>query len=111
MAKDAIFLGDSLERIKAFPEPAKRLTGYELNEIQEGRNPSDFKPMPSIGGGVYEIRISIQHGAFRVLYVAKYQEAIYVLHAFQKKSVKTSQQDINIARSRLRKLIEDRYYE
>ncbi|MEM8485874.1 MAG: type II toxin-antitoxin system RelE/ParE family toxin [Bacteroidota bacterium] len=108
MAKKIIFLGDSLARIKAFPEVATDITGHELNEVQEGRNPGNWKSMPSIGPGVNEIRVRVEDGAFRTIYIAKFKEAIYVLHAFQKKSQQTSKKDIALAKKRLQKLILER---
>ena len=65
--------------------------------VQVGREPADFKPLPAVGSGAYEIRIREAAGAFRVVYVAKFEEAVYVLHAFQKKTRKTSQADIEMA--------------
>lgn len=108
MAKDLYFRGDSLDRIKEFPDSAKKVIGHELNEVQEGRSPSDFKPMTTVGRSVYEIRIQVEEGAFRTIYIAKFQEAIYVLHAFQKKSQKTLGQHIELARKRLNDLIKER---
>lgn len=108
MAKKIVFLGDSLARIKTFPNAATDITGHELNEVQEGRNPGNWKPMPSIGPGAKEIRVRIQDGAFRTIYIAKFEEAIYVLHAFQKKSQQTSRKDITLAKNRLQKLIAER---
>ena len=99
--KDLVWCGDSLECVKAFSEEARREAGYELNNVQMGENPSDWKPMNSIGQGVKEIRIKDAQGAFRVIYIAKFEEAIYVLHAFQKKSQKTRKADLDLARQRL----------
>jgi phage-related protein len=79
----------------------RRKTGLELRAVQRGREPTDFKPVPSVGTGVYEIRIHAQD-AYRVFYVAKFEEAIYVLHAFQKKTQKTTKHDIEIGRQRYR---------
>ncbi len=70
--------------------------------VQVGRNPDDWKPMPSVGAGACEIRVQDQAGAFRVIYVARFEDAVYVLHAFQKKSRKTSRSDIDLARKRYR---------
>ncbi|OGA42400.1 MAG: hypothetical protein A3G24_22140, partial [Betaproteobacteria bacterium RIFCSPLOWO2_12_FULL_62_13] len=81
--------------------------GYQLEKVQAGREPADWKPMPSIGVGVNEIRVR-EGGAFRVIYVAKFSEAVYVLHAFQKKSRKTAKPDIELARKRFRTLIQER---
>ena len=98
------FLGDSLSRLKEFPESPRREAGFQLQRIQAGLDPNDWKPMSSIGPGVREIRIREEMGAFRVLYVAKVDDAVYVLHAFQKKTQKTAQRDIDLARQRLRQI-------
>jgi len=100
------WLGDSRECIRRFPDDAKRACGHQL-ELQAGEDRSDFKPMPSVGLGVQEIRVRIG-GAFRVVYVAKFPEAIYVLHAFQKKSRQTNKPDIELARERLKALLQER---
>jgi len=88
------------EDLAAFPEAARRRAGYELYMVQVGREPSDFKPLPTVGAGAYELRVKDESGAFRVVYVAKFQDAIYVLHAFQKRSRKTSRTDLEIASMR-----------
>jgi phage-related protein len=101
------WLGDSLDRLRKFPAEPKREAGYQLERVQAGKEPADFKPMPSVGLGVNEIRIR-KEGAFRVIYIAKFAEGIYVLHAFEKKLRKTSKQDIELARTRFRKLVQER---
>jgi len=98
------FVGSSLDDLRNFPDEARRAAGFELHAIQAGLEPIDWKAMPTVGSGVREIRIHIL-GEWRVLYVAKFQEAIYVLHAFQKKTRKTNQQDIELARKRYSKEI------
>lgn len=95
------FVGSTLDDLKAFPAAARRSAGYELSRIQDGFDPSDWKPLPSVGSGVYEIRIH-EDGEFRVFYLAKRADAIYVLHAFRKKSQQTRKADIELARQRLR---------
>lgn len=104
MEKNIEFLGDSLDVIKGFPEPAKQRTGFELSQLQFGDMPTDFKPMKSVGAGAYEIRVSASGQAFRTVYVAKFEEAIYVLHAFEKKTQRTPQKDVETARSRYRSI-------
>lgn len=84
----------------AFPEMARRRAGYELFMVQVGREPTDFKPLPSVGSGAYEIRVRDAAGAFRVIYVAKFDNAVYVLHAFPKKTRRTSRADIELAAAR-----------
>lgn len=88
----------SRSALKKFPDDARYQAGSELFRVQEGKTPTDWKPMPSVGAGVMEIRIHLQN-EYRVLYVAKFEEAIYVLHCFKKKTRKTVQHDIEIARS------------
>jgi phage-related protein len=93
--------------VRRFPDGARRSAGYQLQRVQAGLEPVDWKPMPSVGIGVKEIRIRAED-AFRVVYVARFSEAVYVLHAFQKKSRKTARQDLEMARRRFRALIEER---
>jgi phage-related protein len=97
------FCGRSLDAIRSFPEAAKREAGYQLDRVQHGFDPIDWKPMTSIGSGVREIRI-MHEGQYRVIYVAKFIEAVYVLHAFQKKTQKTRKQDIDTAKQALKQL-------
>jgi phage-related protein len=97
------FLGASLEDLSAFPATARREAGYELWQVQLGLMPSDFKAMATVGAGCYEIRIH-ERGEWRILYVAKFADAIYVLHAFQKKTQETPATDIAIARRRYRQI-------
>lgn len=99
------FLGNSRECLLAFPGEVVRLAGYQLALVQEGAEPSDWKPMPSIGKGVREIRIWDEAGTFRVVYVVKSQSGLFVLHAFANKSQATSRRDIELARARLKELI------
>jgi len=94
------FIGSSQDDLRQMPEAVRHDLGVELMAIQFGGEPTDFKPMKSIGAGTYEIRYRGTDGAFRVIYVAKFEEAIYVLHAFQKKTPKTAKTDIELARKR-----------
>ena len=94
------FLGDSLRSLREFPDDAKRDAGYQLDRVQHGLQPDDFKPMPAIGKGVEEIRVRDDTGAYRVIYTARVADAIYVLHAFQKKTQATSKRDIDLAKQR-----------
>ena len=102
--KPVTFHGDSLDRLRSFPQDARRQAGHELYQVQKGADPSDWKPMPTIGLSVREIRIRDAAGAYRVIYIATLADAIHVLHAFQKKSQKTAQRDVDIAAARLRRL-------
>lgn len=91
------FLGSSLDDVRAFPETARREAGYQLDRLQRGLDPEDWKPMPSVGSGVREVRVRDQSGAFRVIYIATRPEAVYVLHAFQKKTQATAKRDLDLA--------------
>ncbi|MBW6421086.1 type II toxin-antitoxin system RelE/ParE family toxin [Rhizobium sp. XQZ8] len=102
--KPLIFLGDALEQLRDFPEMARKEVGVQLHKVQLWLDPSDWKPMATIGPGVREIRIRDDAGAFRVIYVAKIEDAIYVLHAFQKKTQQTAKRDLDMAASRLRQI-------
>ena len=84
------------------------MAGYELRKLQRGELPDDWLPFPEVGLGVNEIRIDSQDGWFRVMYVAKFDEAVYVLHSFQKKTRKTSRNDIAIAKTRYRAVVAER---
>lgn len=99
LSKPLKFIGSSLDDLRNFPDEARRAAGFELRTVQNGFEPTDWKPMQSIGQGVREIRVHVL-GEWRVIYVAKIKDAVYVLHAFQKKSQKTSRQDITLARQR-----------
>lgn len=102
------FLGDSLKRLREFPEDARQDAGYQLDKLQRGLQPDDFKPMPSVGKGVEEIRVWEDSGTFRVIYTARLPEAIVVLHAFQKKTQATSGRDIDLARHRWVLLVKEK---
>ena len=99
--KEVRWLGSSRASLRALPYEARRELGYELGEVQHGALPTDWRPMPTVGAGVIEIRVRAG-GAFRLLFVAQFEEAIYVLHVFQKKSHKTSALDLTLARQRYR---------
>jgi phage-related protein len=101
--KSLKFVASSRDDLRNFPDEARRAAGFELHAIQSGLEPSDWKPMQTVGSGVKEIRIHIL-GEWRVIYIAKLHEAVYVLHAFQKKTRKTSRQDIDLARHRYRQI-------
>lgn len=104
MNKPLCFLGDSLKCLRGFPEDARQDAGYQLDKVQHGEQPDDFKPMPSIGRGAEEIRVRDDSGAYRVIYIAKLADAVYVLHAFQKKTQATAKRDIDLARARYSEL-------
>lgn len=99
------FLGDSLTSLREFPEAARHDAGYQLDKVQRGEPPDDFKPMPSIGKGVEEIRMWDDTGTYRVVYTARLTDAVYVLHAFQKKTQTTAKHDIELAKKRFTELM------
>ncbi len=104
LLKPVCFLGTALDDLRAFPPDVRRQAGYQIDRLQHGLLPNDWKPMPSVGPGVQEIRLRDVSGAFRVIYVAKFEEAIYVLHCFQKKTQKTGKADLERAERRYRDL-------
>ena len=106
--KPVRFLRDSLQCVRDFPVDARHDAGYQLDKVQRGLQPDDFKPMPTKGRGVEEIRIRDDGGNCRVVYTARLADAVYVLHAFQKKTQRTSQRDIETARARFREMMKDR---
>jgi len=98
------FLGDSLKCLRDFPEDARHDAGYQLDKVQHGEQADDFKPMPSIGKGVEEIRVWDDSGTYRVIYTARLADAVYVLHAFQTKTQATAKRDVELARRRFNEL-------
>ena len=105
--KDLEFIGSSYDDLIAFPADVRHEAGYQLDRVQQGEAPKDWKPMSTIGAGVCEIRLREADGAFRVVYVAKLERAVYVLHCFQKKTQKTEQRDIDVATKRYRQLLKE----
>jgi phage-related protein len=104
------FIGTSLDDLRAMPASARHTIGVELMRLQLGADPLDFKPMPTVGSGAYEVRVREASGAYRVIYVAKFADAIYVLHAFQKKSPKgiaTDRRDVELIARRLKAAQDD----
>lgn len=105
--KPLVWLGDSLEAVKGFAPEARREAGHQLGLVQAGSEPADWKPMETVGAGVREIRIHAETG-YRVLYVAKFAEAVYIVHAFVKKTRRTPKADIDLANRRYRELLNAR---
>ena len=102
--KPLSWVGTALEDLRHFPEAARRQVGFELRRVQAGLEPSDWKPMTSVGPGVQEIRVDVGT-AHRVFYVAKFAEAVYVLHAFEKRTRQTASLDLELGRRRYRDLL------
>src|SRR2546425_5370714 len=105
--KPLFWVGSSRDDVRAFPPAARRVAGFQLRRVQQGLEPNDSKPTPSVGPGVHEIRIhtGLEH---RVFYVATFAEAVYVLHAFEKRTRKTPKHDLELAQQRLRALVNRR---
>jgi phage-related protein len=103
--KPVSFLGDSLEVLRNFPSSARQRAGYQIDRVQRGLDPDDWKPVSTAGAGVREIRVRDDTGAFRVFYLTTLGDAIYVLHCFQKKSARTSRFDLDIVSRRYKELM------
>jgi len=103
--KDILFLGDSLENIRLFSEEAKDDIGFQLDRVQRGEEADNWKPLKTVGMGVKEIRTKVSDGIYRTIYIAQLEEAVYVLHAFQKKTGKTAKSDIDKAKKRFKGLM------
>jgi phage-related protein len=101
------FHGSALEDLRGFPADARREAGHQLDLLQRGEDPDDWKPMTTIGAGVREVRIREDSGAFRVIYVAKFTSAIHVLHCFQKTTQRTAKPDLECAERRYRQLLQE----
>ena len=104
--KDVAFVGVSGDDLRCFPAVARQRAGYQLYLVQMGLDPTDWKPMPSIGPGCSEIRVRVDRGAYRVVYVASIGDAVYVLHCFQKKTRNTAKADVDLAKQRYKQAIE-----
>ena len=105
--KPVEFRGSSLHDLRAFPDSARHESGHQIDLVQQGYPADDWKPMQTIGAGVQEIRIREAAGAFRVIYVAKFADAVYVLHCFKKTTRKTSETDLELAARRYRELTKE----
>ncbi|MEW6342621.1 MAG: type II toxin-antitoxin system RelE/ParE family toxin [Paraburkholderia sp.] len=106
--KEIRWVGSSFDDLLAFPDEARRQAGFQLGKVQAGLDPDDWKPFDAVGAGTREIRIKEANGIYRVMYVAKFVEAVYVLHCFQKQSQVTSRHDRDIAEARYRAVINER---
>jgi len=106
--KEIRWLGSSYDDLLKFPDVPRREAGFQLGRVQAGLDPDNWKPFDDVGQGAREIRIRDATGIFRVMYVAKFEEAIYVLHCFQKKTEATAKQDKDIAEARYRAIVQKR---
>lgn len=103
---DVVWLGDALEVLRGFPAPVQGDLGYALYQVQLGQMPPDSKPMRTVGPGVYELRDQDERAWYRVFYLKKIANVVYVLHCFEKRTAQTEQKDIEVARERLKRLRE-----
>ena len=103
--KPVAFLGDSLDEVRSFPDGARREVGFQIDRLQRGLDPDNWKPMKTIGPGVREIRVQETSGTYRVIYIATLEDAVYVLHAFQKETQATSKHDLDLATTRCKELL------
>jgi phage-related protein len=99
------FVGSSREDLRELPENARETAGHQLFKVQQGKEPDDWKPMSTVGAGVQEIRVWDESGTYRMLYVAKFEEAVYLLHVLEKRSQKTAKGDVQLAKSRYTDLL------
>ena len=102
---EVVWEGDSLELIRGFPDPVRQDLGAELRRLQTGDRPLNSRPMPSIGARVYELREQDERAWYRVIYLAKIGNRIYILHCFEKKSAKTGKNDLAVAKTRLKRVL------
>ena len=100
--KHVVWIGSSRLDLMSFPREVQREVGHQISNVQHGEDPDDWKPFPSVGMGAQEIRVRIDGNQFRSIYVARFDEAVYVLHCFAKKTQRTSPRDVEIARQRYR---------
>lgn len=105
--KEVDFRGSSLADLRNFDNPARRECGYQIEKVQKGEDPADWKPMATIGPGVKEIRVKDENGIYRVIYVAKFGDTVHVLHCFKKKTQKTRKLDKDLASKRYKELVKE----
>jgi phage-related protein len=111
MEKEIRWVGSTYSDLVAFPAEARRQVGFQLGKVQAGLDPDDWRPFDEVGPGTREIRLREVGGIFRVMYVARFEEAVYVLHCFQKKTPTTSLKDKRIAEARYRAAVNERKQE
>lgn len=103
--KPVHFVGSSRDDLRELPDDARETAGHQLFKVQQGKEPDNWKPISTVGVGVNEIRVRDESGSYRVLYVAKFEEAVYVLHVFEKRSHKTPKDAIQLAKGRYADLL------
>lgn len=106
--KNVAFVGNSQEEMQDLPKVIRKAIGFQIHLLQEGLEPDDFKPLPTVGRGVYEIRVRNARGqnTGRCFYVVKFDEAIFILHAFEKKQQKTPKMNLEKGQERYKELLQ-----
>jgi len=97
-----VWEGDSREVLQAFPEEVRQNLGFQLWQLQQGERPGDYRPLPSIGTGVFELRDQDERAWYRVVYLSRINDVIYVLHCFEKKSREMTRKEFGKAKQRLK---------
>lgn len=105
--KPIVWIGSSFDDLRSFPEDIRKTAGFQLHRLQAGLEAADWKPMPEIGRGVEEVRLRYESGAYRIIYIARYANAVYVPHCFNKKTKRTSEHDKHIAKVRYRTALQE----
>ena len=104
--KPIVFIGDSLEILRDLPKVTRQQIGFQLDKVQRGITPDNFKSLSGVGKGVYEIRIRDMSGIYRVIYIAMLKDAVHVLHVLKKKTQRIPKSDIELVKTRLASVIE-----
>ena len=94
--------GDSREVLQSFPEGVRQNLGFQLWQLQQGERPSDYRPLASIGAGVYELRDQDERAWYRLIYLSRIKATIHVLHCFEKKSREMPRREFERARRRFK---------
>lgn len=103
---EVAWLGDSRDALRSFPVRVQGDLGYALYQVQLGQRPPDSKPMKTVGAGVYELRDQDERAWYRVFYLKKIADVIYVLHCFEKRTAQTEKKDIEVAKERFKRVNE-----
>lgn len=106
--KSVAFIGNSLDALRTFPDAVRQEAGFQIDRLQRGLEPDDWKPMKTVGSGVREIRLRAASGAYRVIYAVQFGDAVYILHAFVKKTQTTAKRDLELTALRFRQLMRER---
>ena len=94
--------GNSREVLQSFPEGVRQNLGFQLWQLQQGERPADYRPLPSIGPGVFELRDQDERAWYRVVYLSRIDDVIYVLHSFEKKSREMPRKEFETAKRRFK---------